>query len=138
MAPLREAAQQALGALQKIYLAPEHDEYIRVWWPACEEAISALRAALAEPVQEPVQEPVAWMVYTQDGASAYVTDNPADIGEDQRALPLYTASPARRPLTDEMVKRMKENFSMPEMRGAFADGWLSAEAAHNITGGNDE
>lgn len=35
-------------------------------------------------------EPVAWMVYTEDGKSVYVTDNPTDIKEDQRALPLYT------------------------------------------------
>ena len=43
----------------------------------------------------PVQEPVAWMVYTQDGQSVYVTDNPTDIQEGQRALPLYTAPPQR-------------------------------------------
>jgi hypothetical protein len=36
------------------------------------------------------REPVAWMVYTQDGQSVYVTDNPTDIKEGQRALPLYT------------------------------------------------
>jgi hypothetical protein len=30
------------------------------------------------------------MVYTEDGKSVYVTDNPTDIKEDQRALPLYT------------------------------------------------
>ena len=35
-------------------------------------------------------EPVAWMVYTQDGQSCYVTDNQADISPTQRALPLYT------------------------------------------------
>ena len=38
---------------------------------------------------QPVQEPMAWMVYTQDGQSVYVTDNPTDIQEGQRALPLY-------------------------------------------------
>jgi hypothetical protein len=37
-----------------------------------------------------VTKPVAWMVYTEDGTSVYVTDNPTDIKEDQRALPLYT------------------------------------------------
>lgn len=36
--------------------------------------------------------PVAWMVYTRDGRSCYVTDNPADVMPDQRALPLYTES----------------------------------------------
>jgi hypothetical protein len=35
-------------------------------------------------------EPIAYMVYTEDGTSVYVTDNPTDIKEDQRALPLYT------------------------------------------------
>lgn len=34
-------------------------------------------------------QPVAWMVYTQDGQSCYVTDNPADVLPNQRALPLY-------------------------------------------------
>jgi hypothetical protein len=48
-----------------------------------------------EPVKPaPVQEPVAWMVYTQDGKSVYVTDNPTDIQKGQRALPLYTTPPA--------------------------------------------
>lgn len=40
------------------------------------------------------QEPAAWMVYTQDGQSVYVTDNPTDIESNQRALPLY-ATPQR-------------------------------------------
>jgi hypothetical protein len=30
------------------------------------------------------------MVYTEDGSSVYVTDNPTDIQQGQRALPLYT------------------------------------------------
>lgn len=42
----------------------------------------------------PVQEPVAWMVYTLDGQSVCVTDNPAEFGESHRALPLYTTPPA--------------------------------------------
>jgi hypothetical protein len=54
---------------------------------------------------QPEQEPVAWMVYTQDGQSVYVTDNPTDIQEGQTALPLFTTPPAaQRPwqgLTDE-------------------------------------
>jgi hypothetical protein len=31
------------------------------------------------------------MVYTQDGKSVCVTDNPADFTGEHRALPLYTA-----------------------------------------------
>ena len=47
---------------------------------------------------------------------------------------LKEAQPAV-PLTDEMRKQMKERCDSMEMRGAFADGWLSAEAAHGITKG---
>jgi len=35
-------------------------------------------------------EPIVWMVYSVDGQSARVTDNPAALGDDERALPLYT------------------------------------------------
>ena len=41
-------------------------------------------------------------------------------------------SAERKPLTDEMRNKMKEASDSMEMRGAFANGWLSAEAAHNI------
>jgi hypothetical protein len=44
---------------------------------------------------KPEQEPVAWMVYTQEGQSAFVTDNPAHIHPSQRALPLYTTPPQK-------------------------------------------
>lgn len=49
-----------------------------------------------QPAQQ--QEPVAWMVYTLDGNSVCVTDNPADFTPDHRALPLYTSpQPASKP-----------------------------------------
>ena len=38
----------------------------------------------------------------------------------------------RKPLTEEMRKQMLEVSDNYERRGAFANGWLSAEAAHNI------
>jgi len=70
--------------------------------------IDKLEQALAAPVQEPV----AWMVYTQDGKSVYVTDNPTDIQEGQRALPLYTTPPAAQrqwvELTDEEIDKTYE------------------------------
>lgn len=50
------------------------------------------------------QEPVAWMVYTLDGQSSFVTDNPADFTPQYRALPLYTAPPKREPLTEEQIE----------------------------------
>jgi hypothetical protein len=41
------------------------------------------------------QEPVAWMVYTEDGKSAYVTDNPHDLVGAYKAFALYTHPPRR-------------------------------------------
>jgi len=57
---------------------------------------------------QPEQEPVAWMIYTKDGQSVYVTDNPTDIQEGQRALPLYTTPPQRTwvGLTDEEMMQI--------------------------------
>ena len=54
----------------------------------------------------PVQEPVAWMVYTQEGQSVYVTDNPTDIQEGQRSLPLYTTPREWVGLTKEEAKEI--------------------------------
>jgi hypothetical protein len=45
-------------------------------------------------------EPVAWMVYTEDGKSVYVTDNPTDINPSQRALPLFTTPQQAEPVVD--------------------------------------
>jgi hypothetical protein len=67
--------------------------------------------------EEAKDEPVAWMVYTQEGGSAFVTDNPAVIHPSQRALPLY-ATPIQRTwvgLTDEEQIEMYRKHSM--------DGW---------------
>ena len=48
MTDLRTAAQQALEALEKLVVGSEYEEAVEA-----EQAIDALRAALAEPVQEP-------------------------------------------------------------------------------------
>lgn len=81
------------------------------------------------------QEPVATLWQHGETGRTRIT-MPDDITDcDARwfkAADLYTTPLHRKPLTDEMVKRMKENCTSMEMRGAFADGWLSAEAAHGI------
>jgi len=94
-------------------------------------AITAIKEALAQPAQEPV----AWMVYTQDGQSVYVTDNPTDIQEGQRALPLYTAPPQREwvGLTDEQQEEMYQmTDNIADCRTCYFQGIADAEAAHNI------
>ena len=104
---LRAAARQALEALEEASDALHKGHPVRVH---TQRAVAALREALAEP--EPrnqcgetceraklcaicargiaQQKPVAWMVYTLDGKSVCVTDNPADFTAEHRALPLYT------------------------------------------------
>lgn len=92
MTTLLEAAQQALEAW---------DGGDVKWFANCYRVMDALRAAL----EQPEQEPVAWMVYTEDGKSAYVTDNPHDLVGAYKAFSLYTHPPRRewRGLTDEEI-----------------------------------
>jgi hypothetical protein len=68
------------------------------------------------------QEPVAWMVYTLDGKSVCVTDNPTNFTPEHRALPLYTTPPQRKPLTDEDwrdVANKTDRIIWPEVRQAI-------------------
>ena len=76
------------------------------------------------------QEPVAWMKpdVLCDRACMYLCTK----GFTQFPECATIHPPPRKPLTDEMAKQMKERCDSMEMRGAFADGWLSAEAAHGI------
>ena len=75
-------------------------------------------SALAQQ-DEPV-EPVAWMVYTLDGKSVCVTDNPADFSEKHRALPLYAAPPQRLPLTEEVAALTAQRDALLEALRPFA------------------
>ena len=56
------------------------------------DTIAMLRVRLSAPERSEATEPkpVAWMVYTLDGTSVCVTDNPADFTPEHKALPLYT------------------------------------------------
>ena len=56
--------------------------------------LRGIRAVIAayEDATPKQAEPVGWMVYTEDGQSVYVTDNPSDIKPSQRALPLFTTA----------------------------------------------
>lgn len=99
MSDLLKAAQQALEALEflETYYATERDTR--------QDAIAALRAALAEPVvnqqltTEPVQ-PVAW-IHPQYGHMQARTEtmSPEVVASYERGgwTPLYTASPQRKP-----------------------------------------
>ena len=69
-------------------------------------AIKALRERLAQP--EP--EPIAWMVYTEDGQDAYITSNPHDIKNTEKAFPLWAYPKEWVGVTDEEVKEIWQNI----------------------------
>jgi hypothetical protein len=99
MTTLREAAQQALEALEKTHTQPGCDQ-----WQAERKASVALRAALAQ--QE--QKPVAWQ-YKKKAGGIFVSDQcPADVevwNDIEWSKPLYTHPPRRewRSLSEEEV-----------------------------------
>ena len=119
MTDLRTAAQQALEALCTCGLEQRA-------------AITALRAALAEPVQEPV----AKVELMTTGGNAGLATRIVEIDDHlrERLRPgqlLYTAPPQRKPLTEEEIYEMYfDNFSMGELK-AFA---RAIERAHGIGG----
>ena len=102
MTALRTAAQQALEALE---------EYQSTGAPclACDGAVAALRAALAQQA-EPVQEPVAWMRHDNRVAEESYSRTQFSRGRDKPPIgtwtPLYPAPPQRKPLTQEEIDRI--------------------------------
>ena len=81
-----EAMKQALEAWQtSVYGSESHHKAMLL-------AMTNMAQAIEQAETAQGQEPVAWMVYTLDGKSVCVTDNPTDFTDGHRALPLYTAS----------------------------------------------
>ena len=93
----KELLQQCLKAL-----LPHGSCYGNGMRPVEDAAIEGLEQALAQQ-EQPAQEPVAWMVYNKEGTSVMVTDNPTDISDGMRALPLYTAPPTQPALSDDEI-----------------------------------
>ena len=95
MTTLREAAQQALEALENGAIARPG------WVPDYDAAITALRAALAEQAQ-----PVAWRDPSNTDPGQGCTYVPAvrDKWPHIFTQPLYTTPPAQQPLTIERLR----------------------------------
>ena len=151
MTDLREAAQQALEAHANRYQVVR-DGY---WWRvkigdgtqtvgqhhtetgalrlaselhrAFHDGGFVVQEALKAALKQPEQEPVAWMVYTQDGKSVCVTDNPADFIE-WRSFPLFTHPPRRewRGLTEEEIYPL---YSEPSSDAEMVEFARAIEAA---------
>lgn len=106
MSELRKAAQQALED-GEIY-----DHFGARWG---EKRIEALRAALAQPEQEPV----AWMQTENFIDPAGLWDERKTLNFEGDGMPLYTAPPQRKPLTDQEIIEAIKHISHNEM-SAFA------------------
>ena len=142
MSTLREAAQQALEALEEY-------QYHGAPFLTCDEAAAALRAALAqqaEPV-EPVREPVAWIHTDLDKPRVkfleWSEDEPGYRGCWIKT-PLYLSPPQRQPLTDEeilkaigweraeMYMKLTPNFPVAEAKKETLKNARAIERAHGI------
>ena len=89
-----------------------------------EQAITAIKEALAQPEQEPL----AWISTGPASMIHWTADKPA-YGDDW--VPLYTTPPQRKPLTDEDVERIVREARV----GEHGIGYTIAraiEAAHDI------
>jgi hypothetical protein len=111
----------------------DNEDYAAEWAKRNPRHVGWVEPVYTAPPQRPVgtvQEPVAWMVYTEGGTSAYVTDNPNDLVGAYRALALFTSPPQRKPLSDEELDRLwREPMSADWEHREFA---RAIEAAHGI------
>lgn len=136
-----KALRLALEALEKSRVFVTTREKIKHpegtdWY---DEAITAIKQALANDALDKMAENEREL-----GIQMQPEPEPLGIAEDwlddwmlaksgiDGNTKIYTSPPKREPLTDEMKRQMKERYDSMEMRGAFADGWLNAEAAHGI------
>ena len=112
-----------------------------------EEAITAIKEALAQPEQEPV----AWCVYCdgQFNLNIFRVKDVADVkkvrldleypNHKRKVVPLYTSPPQRKPLTDEHIGSCIDEVNLTSQYGHHHFGWhkqfaRAIEAAHNIKG----
>ena len=127
---MRQALELALEALN----TTESDCGSRAWERE-QEAIDAIKEALAQPEQEPV----AWVRRHPDGAfTAEFLENAVIEPVRKKSgawFPLYTIPPQRKPLSDEdatfksYLKDCDEHLINPDVGSAFHFAW---QAAHGI------
>jgi hypothetical protein len=123
---LREAAQQALEALEERYVGALRDK-----------AMDALRTAIAEPEQKPVawRYELSTAIFESGEYSGWrctISEKEPCAPENsiRNLQPLYTHPPQRKPLTDEELKRVcAKTFSYDPYVIARA-----IERAHGIGG----
>jgi hypothetical protein len=139
MTTLRTAAQQALEALEFLSLEFFMLDPISPGRESTIKAITALRAALAEPVEEPVAKVELMTAGGNAGLATRIVEIDDHLRERLRpGQMLYTAPPQRKPLSEEEIDRIDaciDKFTpLREGKRLFA---RAIEQAHGI-GGTDE
>ena len=137
MTTLREAARQALEALENGNRVRAGEGGTKCQISLEGSAITALRAALAEPVQEPVQEPVAWRFKAMIGSPWSLSDDGYYISckRDQRYFveALYTAPPQRKPLAEWQINDLMADIDPEDVCSwSFRQGVYAAEKHHGV------
>ena len=139
MTDLRTAAQQALEALEFLSLDFFMLDPISPGRESTIKAITALRAALAEPVEEPV----AWH-YTNNGGGNVMHWGPSarldadiqaakDYPRVHKVTPLYLAPPQRKPLAEWQITDLMADIDPEDMCSwTFRQGVYAAEKHHGI------
>ena len=121
---LREAAQQALAAMEKATRFMSDSDYKRL-----NETIEVLRVALAAPVQEPV----AWL---DEEINCAYTPAELDGGTADGLVPLYTAPHQRKPLIAVDLRALYDQHAAYQEEGPETSGWWdfarAIEQAHGI------
>ena len=105
MTDLRKAAEMALEVLERASDAGYSIE--------CEEAITALRQALAQPEPEPVAYADALDLAKDCNWDTFICKHSSENHEGTRfKIPLYTASPKREwvGLTDDEIKKIMQRW----------------------------
>ena len=116
----RAVVEQALEALEFVTIDFFMLDPISPGRESTIKAITALRAALAEPVQEPV----AW----RHKGAGHFTVNPL-VSKFSEWEPLYTAPPQRKPLTEEVAALTAQRDALLE---ALKNVTVHLIAAHGL------
>ena len=151
-----EAMKMALEALECLKRDFDADQFE---WGIADEAITAIKEALAQPEQEPVaweqfhehmagpfykappqpeKEPVAWGVFEGNLHDMFFTEAEAVEmaqlkGTHAEVRPLYTTPPQRKPLTLGQKQRLWSSVGdKPTLKDRVNAYGLAIEAAHGI------
>ena len=133
MNDLRTAAQQALEALEygqySLKQVSEHE-----WVSRGQLAMQALRAVLAQEQAEPVK-PYCYIYEYDQGFGLHREFHPVPYNgmKPSRTVPLYTAPPRRKPLTEEEIWELYYALPSDDFECSNRVDFARAiEAAHGI------